>query len=122
MTYVRPVQGKFSLKTFPSGMRQLSLSCLRIEFDCRTWEFGTIVGPSGCGKTTLVKIMLGLSEPTSGEVLIDGVPLSGIGVKAYREQIAAVMQEDELLSGTIADNISFFDLGFDQQRMFQCAK
>ena len=82
----------------------------------------TIVGPSGWGKTTLVKIMLGLLEPTSGEVLIDGVPLSGIGIKAYREQIAAVMQEDELLSGTVADNICFFDSGFDQQRMYQCAQ
>jgi ATP-binding cassette subfamily B protein RaxB len=85
-------------------------------------EAVTIVGPSGCGKTTLVKIMLGLLEPTSGEVLIDGVPLSGIGIRAYREQIAAVMQEDELLSGTMADNICFFDSGFDQQRMYQCAQ
>ena len=39
----------------------------------------TIMGPSGGGKTTLVKIMLGLLEPTSGEVLIDGIPLATIG-------------------------------------------
>jgi ATP-binding cassette, subfamily B, bacterial CvaB/MchF/RaxB len=85
-------------------------------------ESVTIIGPSGSGKTTLVKIMLGLIEPSSGEFLIDGVPLSGIGVRAYREQIAAVMQEDELLSGSIADNICFFDSDFDQQRMFQSAQ
>jgi ATP-binding cassette subfamily B protein RaxB len=66
--------------------------------------------------------MLGLLEPTSGEVLIDGIPLRGIGVRAYREQTAAVMQEDELLSGSIADNICFFDSSFDQRRMFQCAQ
>ncbi len=42
-----------------------------------------IMGPSGGGKTTLVKIMLGLLEPTSGEVLIDGVPLLTLGYKAY---------------------------------------
>ena len=42
--------------------------------------------------------MLGLLEPTSGEVLIDGVPLLTIGYKAYREQIGAVMQEERSFS------------------------
>src|SRR5205085_5026018 len=80
-------------------------------------EFVTIMGPSGGGKTTLIKIMLGLLEPTSGEVLIDGVPLVAIGSRAYRET-----QEDQLLSGSIADNICFFDPEFDQERMIACAQ
>src|SRR5919204_3363744 len=42
--------------------------------------------------------------------------------RAYREQVAAVMQEDQLLSGSIADNICFFDPLFDQQRMMECAR
>jgi ATP-binding cassette subfamily B protein RaxB len=65
--------------------------------------------------------MLGLLEPTEGEVLIDGTPVSTIGPRAYREQVAAVMQEDQLLSGSIADNICFFDTSFDKTRMIQCA-
>jgi ATP-binding cassette subfamily B protein RaxB len=80
------------------------------------------MGPSGGGKTTLVKIMLGLLEPTSGEVLVDGVPLSTVGARAYREQVGAVMQEDQLLSGSLADNICFFDPGYDQDRMIECAR
>jgi ATP-binding cassette, subfamily B, bacterial CvaB/MchF/RaxB len=80
------------------------------------------MGPSGGGKTTLVKIMLGLLEPTRGEVLIDGVALSTIGPRAYREHVGAVMQEDLLLSGSIADNICFFDPSFDEQRMIKCAQ
>jgi len=68
-----------------------------------------------------MKLMLGLLEPTSGEVLIDGAPLPTIGARAYREQVAAVMQEDQLLSGSIADNICFFDPEFDEERMTRCA-
>jgi ATP-binding cassette, subfamily B, bacterial CvaB/MchF/RaxB len=54
--------------------------------------------------------------------LIDGIPLGVIGPRAYREQVAAVMQEDQLLSGSIADNICFFDPSFDETRMIQCAQ
>jgi ATP-binding cassette subfamily B protein RaxB len=123
LTYVRPLKGKIELKDV--SFRYASTEPFVIERLNLTVEAGesvTIVGPSGCGKTTLLKVMLGLLEPTSGEVLIDGIPLRGIGVRAYREQTAAVMQEDELLSGSIADNICFFDSSIDQRRMFQCAQ
>ena len=93
-----------------------------IDLKIEAGKFVTIMGPSGGGKTTLMKIMLGLLEPTSGEVLVDGIPLQTIGVRVYREQIAAVMQEDQLLSGSIADNICFFDPGFDHERMVMCAQ
>jgi ATP-binding cassette subfamily B protein RaxB len=43
-------------------------------------------------------------------------------VRVYREQIAAVMQEDQLLSGSIADNICFFDPSFDHERMVTCTQ
>src|SRR5262249_39565193 len=71
---------------------------------------------------TLVKIMLGLLRPTSGEVLVDGIPLAVVGNRVYREQAAAVMQEDQLLSGSIADNICFFEADFDQEWMVNCAQ
>src|SRR5215212_3097691 len=80
------------------------------------------MGPSGGGKTTLVKIMLGLLTPTAGEILIDGVSMSVLGARTCREQIGAVMQEDYLLSGSIADNICFFDSEFDMERMIKCAQ
>jgi ATP-binding cassette subfamily B protein RaxB len=85
-------------------------------------KFVTITGPSGGGKTTLIKVMLGLLEPTSGDVLIDGIPLPTIGPRVFREQIGAVMQEDQLLSGSIADNICFFDSTFNERRMIECAR
>ena len=80
-----------------------------------------LVGPSGCGKTTLLKVMLGLLHPQQGEVLYGGVPVRQLGLQNYRRAIGTVMQEDVLLAGSIADNISFFDLRPDHARVQACA-
>lgn len=85
-------------------------------------ESVALVGPSGCGKTTLLKIMLGLIEPTEGEVLIGGVPLKQVGASHYRSLIGAVMQDDRLFAGSLADNISFFDTAADQAHVEACAR
>lgn len=81
-----------------------------------------IVGPSGCGKTTLLKVMLGLLAPQEGEVLYGGIPVKQLGLQNYRQRIGTVMQEDVLLAGSIADNISFFDVQPNEQRIHACAK
>jgi len=80
-------------------------------------DFVAITGPSGCGKTTLMKVMLGLLEPTSGELRIDGIPVHRVGVKTWRSVTASVMQEDTLFAGSIADNIGFFDNPVDMPRV-----
>lgn len=91
---------------------------LRIE----PGEFVAITGPSGGGKTTLLKLMLGLFAPSSGEVLIDGYPILALGVQAVREQVGVVMQDDQLLSGSIQENIAFFDSSIDQAWVQRCAE
>lgn len=75
----------------------------------RAGESVAIVGPSGCGKSTLAKIILGLLQPTEGEVYFGGVDIRKFGPNVYRQWIGAVMQDDQLFAGSIADNISFFD-------------
>ncbi|MCL1142744.1 peptidase domain-containing ABC transporter [Shewanella gaetbuli] len=85
-------------------------------------ESVAIVGGSGCGKTTLVKLMLGLLTPTHGRILLDGQDITQIGLTQYRQHIAAVMQDDTLLSGSIADNLTFFDPEPNYLRMQQCAQ
>jgi ATP-binding cassette subfamily B protein RaxB len=84
-------------------------------------ESVAITGPSGCGKSTLLKLMLGLNSPQQGEILIDDIPLNQLGNNQYRQQIAAVMQNDELLSGSVADNIAFFDSPIDMDKVIYCA-
>jgi ATP-binding cassette subfamily B protein RaxB len=79
-----------------------------INLKIEAGEFLAIVGPSGAGKSTLLKVMCGLYPATFGEVRLDGRPLSAWGLKTMRSMYGVVMQDDELLSGTIADNVSFF--------------
>ncbi|NKI95739.1 ATP-binding cassette subfamily B protein RaxB [Rhizobacter sp. SG703] len=81
-----------------------------------------ITGPSGCGKTTLVKLMLGLLEPTAGDVLVGGVKLKQLGLRNLREMVATVMQDDQLFAGSIADNISLFDPSPAPERVEACAR
>jgi ATP-binding cassette subfamily B protein RaxB len=123
LDYVRQISGRIELRNVSFRYSETEPLVLEsINFCIEPGEFLTIMGPSGGGKTTLMKIMLGLLRPTSGDVLIDGVPLATFGPRAYREQVAAVMQEDSLMSGSIADNICFFDTTFDQERMIGCAQ
>jgi ATP-binding cassette subfamily B protein RaxB len=85
-------------------------------------ESVAISGPSGCGKTTLLKIILGIHEPQEGEVRVAGVPLAHLGLRAWREMIGTVMQEDQLFAGSIVDNISFFDSHADIEWVQECAR
>jgi ATP-binding cassette, subfamily B, bacterial CvaB/MchF/RaxB len=93
-----------------------------LNFRVAAGEHLAIAGASGCGKTTLLKILVGLVQPTAGEVLIDGLPLPVLGPQAFREQIGVVMQDDQLLSGSIADNICCFDQASDLPHMRDCAE
>lgn len=81
-----------------------------------------VTGASGCGKTTLVKLCLGLLEPTEGEILVGGVKLTSLGLTNYRNLLGTVMQDDYLFAGSIADNISFFDSSPVQDRIAECAQ
>lgn len=85
-------------------------------------ESVAIAGPSGCGKTTLLKVMLGQLEPQEGSVSVGGVPLRQLGLWHYREQIGVVMQDDRLFAGSIAENISLFDVQPDHARIEQVAR
>jgi ATP-binding cassette, subfamily B, bacterial CvaB/MchF/RaxB len=123
LSYTRSIQGRIELRNVFFRYAEAEPFVLEdINLTIESGEFITVMGPSGGGKTTLLKVMLGLLEPTSGEVLVDGVPLATVGARAFREQVAAVMQDDQLLSGSIADNICFFDGDYNQDKLFQCTR
>jgi ATP-binding cassette subfamily B protein RaxB len=93
-----------------------------VSFRVEAGESVAITGPSGCGKTTLLKLLSGLLQPSSGEILIDGEPLAQIGIDRYCAMIGVVMQDDQLFAGSISDNICFFADDPDHQRIEHCAR
>ncbi len=62
-------------KTYPGGIEALS----DLSLDFPKGQLTSLLGPSGCGKTTLLKIIAGLLEPTSGQVVVNGKPVTGPG-------------------------------------------
>ncbi|MGR4876453.1 peptidase domain-containing ABC transporter [Pseudoxanthomonas sp. LARHCG66] len=92
------------------------------SFTVEAGESVAIVGASGCGKTTLVKVLLGLLPPTEGIVRVGGHDLHKIGPRSVRTLVGAVMQDDQLFAGSVADNISFFDPEMDQCRIEHAAR
>ena len=118
-----PITGSFEVTGLSFGYHPdepLLLSGLSMSV--RAGETVAITGQSGEGKTTLLKLLLGLEIPTSGEVLYSGVKLGGIARSHFIDHIATVMQDDTLLSGTIAENIAFFDERLDFQRIESAAR
>lgn len=85
-------------------------------------ESVAIVGPSGCGKTTLLNALLGIRQPSAGQILIGGVDVQHLGLTALRSMVGTVLQDDVLFAGSIADNISFFDPQIDHAWVQACAK
>jgi ATP-binding cassette subfamily B protein len=78
-----------------------------VSFDVSRGETVAFVGPSGSGKTTLVKLLVGLYQPQSGEVLYNGHAGGEIDLDMLRERIGLVTQDTQLFSGSIRDNLLF---------------
>lgn len=93
-----------------------------LSFDVPAGSSLAITGGSGVGKTTLLKIMAGLLQPSSGEIQVNGKSIRKHGLGNYRSQIACVLQDDRLLSGTVNENISSFITDPDRERIVFCAK
>jgi ATP-binding cassette subfamily B protein len=78
-----------------------------ISFEVGRGDTIAFVGPSGAGKTTLVKLLVGLYPPQSGDILYNGHPAATIDLNELRERIGFVTQDTQLFSGTIRENLLF---------------
>ncbi len=90
-----------------------------------TIEPGTklaLVGESGGGKTTISNLLMGLYDPQSGEVLIDGQDVAKSSRKSVRAEVATVFQDAALFSGTIRENIAYANPSASDDEIITAAK
>lgn len=93
-----------------------------VNLKIRAGEFIVFIGATGSGKTTLLKLIIGVLQPSTGEIIFDGITAPEIGSKMLRRQMGVMMQHDSLLSGTIEQNISLFDDQIDLEKVRRVAK
>lgn len=81
-----------------------------VSFTIPTGKTTAIVGESGAGKSTLMALLFRFMDPSSGEVLADGVPLPEFDLRSWRKRLSLMSQEVHLFNDTIAANIAYGDL------------
>jgi ATP-binding cassette subfamily B protein len=79
----------------------------RIDFKARAGEVVALVGPTGAGKTTIASLLMRFYDPDAGRVTMDGYDARDLSVRTLRDNVALVLQESVLFSGTIRDNIAY---------------
>lgn len=76
-----------------------------VSFNAKPGEFIGIVGPSGGGKSTLIRLLLGFETPQKGVISYDDKDLSEVDVRAVRRQLGVVLQDSDILAGSIQENL-----------------
>ena len=115
--------GKVELKNVTFGYARLGDPV--VEDFSMTVEPGAsvaFVGASGCGKSTLSKLIAGLYQPWSGEILFDGKPASEIDRSVFTGSVAVVDQDIILFEDTIANNISMWDESIEDFEIILAAR
>ncbi|WIG95138.1 ABC transporter transmembrane domain-containing protein [Myxococcus sp. SDU36] len=93
-----------------------------LDLELRPGEVVAVVGPSGAGKSTLASLLSRFYDPQSGEVLLDGHPLTALEPEWLRRNIGMVAQEPQLFSCSIADNIRYGRPGATDAQVAEAAR
>jgi len=93
-----------------------------IDLDIKPGEVIALVGPSGSGKSTIANLIPRFYDAGSGQILLDGTPLSELDPHWLRDQMGSVPQEPMLFSTTIAENILYGRLGAEREQVVAAAR
>lgn len=85
-------------------------------------EHVAIAGASGVGKSTILKLLLRIEVPERGEILVGGQPISGLNLQGYRARVGVVMQDDQLFTGSLMENITMFAEDVDEERVVRACQ
>ena len=117
------LSGRLELRNVTFGYSRLAPPL--IENFSMTLEVGqkvAFVGSSGCGKSTLSKLISGLYQPWSGEILFDGKPISEIDRNVFTGSLAVVDQDITLFEDSIANNIRMWDTSIEDYEMILASR
>lgn len=118
LTYPLVFHGDFSLNQLSFGYTPLEVPLFsEMNLTIKAGSRLSIVGPSGSGKSTLAKLMAGLYQPWSGSLTLDHHPLALWDQKTFSKNIALVEQENFLFSGTVKENLTYWDDAITDERI-----
>ena len=117
------LSGTLSMRHVTFGYSRLAPPLIEnFNLELRQGQRVAFVGPSGCGKSTLAKLISGLYQPWSGEILFDGKPIGEIDRSIFTGSVAAVDQDIIIFEDTIANNIKMWDNSIEDFEMIMAAK
>jgi ATP-binding cassette subfamily C protein len=93
-----------------------------VSFILKPGQRIAFVGPSGSGKSTVTRLASGLYQPTEGEILYDGIPIHELSKESFTNSISVVNQEIFLFSGSIRDNLTFWNPSVPDDVLIKSAK
>jgi len=116
-------KGSLSFKNVFFRYREANQDILKdISFDIEGGKTIAIIGPTGAGKTTLISLLSRFHDPTAGEILLDGKPLTDFKLHSLREAISLVLQEPFLFPMSIGENIAFGNPDASEYEIEKAAK
>ena len=117
------LRGAISVKSLSYAYNDEEGAVLRdVDLRVAPGEFLAVSGESGAGKSTLVKLLAKLLVPGGGEIQVDGHDLRLVDTAHYRRQLGVVMQDDDLLSGSLLENIAVGEAQPDLARAARAAR
>lgn len=119
----KKMQGHLELRNVTFGYSPLDPPLIEnFSFKLEPGQRIAFVGPTGCGKSTLSKLISGLYQPWSGEILYDGQPLKNIPRSVFTTSVGLVDQRIVLFAGTIRDNLTLWDKAISDEAVVKAAK
>ncbi len=85
----------------------LPFALKEVDFEVSRGEKVAVVGTVGSGKSTLLKVIAGILPPQSGQILVNGIPLTELNIRQYRQRVGYIPQQASLFSETVAENVRF---------------
>ena len=116
------IKGDIEFENIRFGYRCYEPVLKDLSFQVKAGEMIGLVGPSGAGKSTVINLLMRLYDVDEGRILIDGVDVRDIDIRALHSQIGVVLQETFLFSGTIFDNIRFSKPDATREEIILAAK